>query len=350
LLKNIIKTKFALIIFISIILISIVNLSILYLFSSGPLKDTKTLIIEPGLSREQIANKLKSNDIIKFSKIFYYVSHIVAYKEPLKSGEYKFTPNISPLQVLKILFEGKSIIHKFKIIEGSMVYEIVQRIKEENLLFGEIRKNIPEGYLMPATYFYSYGDKKEQLTDQMLLGMSKSLDEVMPFLSPDSPLKTRLEVLTLASIVEKEASLDIERPLIAAVFLNRLKKGMKLQADPTSAYGVTEGKYKLDRAINKSDLNYPSLYNTYYVTGLPPGPICCPSLKSLKAVVQPANSSAIFFVVNGNGGHNFSNNLSDHNNFVNEYRKRQLKPTAPEADKPIIKNSTIQPINTKDQN
>jgi UPF0755 protein len=177
---------------------------------------------------------------------------------------------------------------------------------------------------MPSTYFYSYGDQKERLIEQMRKAMTLALDEVTAKLSADSPLKSRLDVLILASIVEKETGLDSERTTIAGVFINRLKKGMKLQADPTSIYAITEGKFKLARPLTKKDLAIISPYNTYYTSGLPPGPIACPGVKSLNAVVTPAKTNALYFVVNGKGGHNFSSNLMDHNENVLKYRQSKI--------------------------
>ncbi len=243
-----------------------------------------------------------------------------------------FTRNISPLQTLRILASGKSIIHKIIVPEGTVVSEVIKKINEESRLLGEIKGIIPEGFLMPSTYFFSYGDQKEQIIDHMRNLMSANLDKVMQNLAPDSPLKTRLEVLTLASIIEKEAGSNAEKPIIAAVFINRLKKNMKLQADSTTIYALTEGKFKLARALTKKDLLQELPYNTYYIKGLPPGPISCPSLKSLEAVVKSAKTDALFFVVDGKGGHNFSNNLNDHNRFVEIYRKSLIKVPEPAID------------------
>ncbi|HJD55803.1 MAG TPA: endolytic transglycosylase MltG [Rickettsia endosymbiont of Pyrocoelia pectoralis] len=324
-LRNILKTKFFFAIVSLIIFITLLNFSIFYIFVPGSLTQNKTIIIEPKLSVNQIVTKLYSNEVIKYPEIFKIVAKIYSVKNPLKSGEYVFTPNISPFQALKILASGKSVIHKMIIYEGSVVNEITNKISEEQRLIGEIKGIVPEGFLMPSTYFFSYGDQKEQLIEQMRSLMSANLDKVMTQLSPGSPLKTRLEVLTLASIVEKEAGTNAEKPIIAAVFINRLKKNMKLQADPTTIYALTEGKFKLARPLTKKDLLQELAYNTYYIKGLPPGPICCPSLKSLEAVVKPAKTDALFFVVDGKGGHNFSNNLNDHNRFVDSYRKSLIK-------------------------
>nr|WP_253307567.1 endolytic transglycosylase MltG [Rickettsia endosymbiont of Ceutorhynchus assimilis] len=320
-LKKTLKVKFTFIILLLILFITFLNFSIFYLFVPGSLPENKTLIIEPKLSVNQIVTKLYNNNIIKYPELFTIIAKLYSLKNPLKSGEYIFTSNISPLQTLKILASGKSIIHKLVIPEGMWVSEIVKKINEEDRLIGEIKGIIPEGFLMPSTYFYSYGDQKEQIIDRMRKLMSFNLDETMAKLSPDSPLKTRLEVLTLASIIEKEAGSNLEKPMIAAVFLNRLRKNMKLQADPTTIYALTEGKVKLGRSLTRKDLLQELPYNTYYIKGLPPGPICCPSKGSLEAVVNPAKITSLYFVVDGKGGHNFSNNIADHNRHVDSYRK-----------------------------
>ncbi|WP_410521197.1 endolytic transglycosylase MltG [Candidatus Tisiphia endosymbiont of Ditula angustiorana] len=304
-----------------ILLISGINFCIFYLFVPGLLAESKTLIIKPKLSINQITTILNDNKIIKYPYLFAFLTKMYSLKHPIKSGEYIFTQNISPMQTLKILSNGKSIIHKMIIPEGMRVHEIIQKINNEERLIGEILGTIPEGFLMPSTYFFSYGDQKEQIIDKMRKLMSLQLDKVMAKLSPNSPLKTRLDVLILASIVEKEASLDAEKPLIAAVFLNRLTKHMKLQADPTTIYAITLGKDKLARRLTKKDLAIQSPYNTYYVFNLPPGAISCPGVKSLEAVVNPATIDSLYFVVNIKGGHNFSNNLNDHNKYVEIYRK-----------------------------
>jgi UPF0755 protein len=316
-----VKIKYSFLILTFAILISAVNIGILYLFIPGPLENIETLIIEPKISIKQISDKMAKHKVIYAPVLFEFIAKIYSLRYKLKSGEYKFTRQISPLQVLNILSSGKSVIHKFTIPEGATTHEIIEKINAEGLLSGSINNDVPEGFLMPSTYFFSYGDSKEQLIDQMRKLMSAALDKVMLKLPPDSPLKTRLEVLTLASIIEKESGSDKEKPIIASVFLNRLRKGMKLQADPTTMYAVTKGKFKLNRLLTKKDLMMESPYNTYFVARLPLGPIACPGEKSLNAIANPADTDALYFVVDGNGGHNFANNLDDHNKNVQLYKK-----------------------------
>lgn len=327
--KHVIRIKFAILIICVLLILSFINLSAVYLEVPGPLDKVTTLIIPPHSSIKDISIKLRQNNIVHSKNLFCIIAKIYSLKYSLKSGEYMFTNSISPLQVLNILANGKSVIHKLVITEGMTTSEIVEKVNSESRLFGTIADSINEGFLLPSTYIFSYGDTKEQILNQMRKAMTFALDQAMIKLSSDSPLKTRNDVLTLASIIEKEARLDEERAIIAAVFLNRLKKGMKLQADPTSIYAITQGKLKLGRALTRKDLLIASPYNTYYIVGLPPGPIACPGMKSIMAVVSPATTKAIYFVVNGMGGHNFSDNLIEHNKYVDQYRKyRASKQTA----------------------
>ncbi|MFK7973391.1 MAG: endolytic transglycosylase MltG [Rickettsiaceae bacterium] len=304
--------------------ITSINLLVCYLILSGNLQEKKTIIIEPNLSIHQISELLEQNQIIKHGRFFELCSMLYSFYSPLKSGEYEFTTAISPYQVIKKLAKGRSIVRRLVIPEGYSVKEIIDKLNAEERLNGVINRNIPEGYLMPSTYFYSYGDQRNKILDEMLLGMSKALDQVMLKLSNHSPLKNRKDVLILASIVEKEAGNDQERKMIAAVFVNRLKKGMRLQADPTVIYAITRGKGKLGRLLTRQDLQIESEYNTYKIKGLPLGPISCPGLASLEAVVSPSQTKAMYFVANGQGGHNFANSLAAHNQNVRTFKKEQL--------------------------
>jgi UPF0755 protein len=324
-LQRAIKIKLGILLGALLVIPTSINVVGLYLYLPGPLQDSKNLIIEPGLSIQKISLKLAERGIITHPVLFEIIGKFYSLSLPLKSGEYKFTTNITPFQILRKLGLGKSIIHKLLIPEGYMVSEILELLNQEELLTGKIIEDIPEGYLMPSTYYYSYGDKRQKIIDKMRYKMSKTLDEIMLKLPSNSPVKTRMEVLILASIIEKEAGNDPERPAVAAVFLNRLKKGMKLQADPTSAYAITEGKYKLNRPLTKKDLKIESPYNTYYISGLPIGPISCPGRKSFEAIVNPAKIDSLYFVVDGKGGHRFSATLKDHNDNVQLFRQSQKK-------------------------
>lgn len=305
---------------ISIILIG--HLLFIYLMLPGPLMEKTVIIIEPNTHTRDIAQNLHDAGVIRYKFLFKVIAQFYSkFRHPLMSGEYEFTKRITPLQVIRILKSGKSIVHKLVIAEGLTVSEIMGKLDAEYRLIGSINENITEGFLMPSTYFYSFRDHRGTIVARMKDFMSKTLDELMPKLSPDSPLKTRTEVLTLASIVEKEALYDDEKPRIAAVFINRLKKKMKLQADPTTIYAITLGKYKLDHPLTRKELKIASPYNTYHVIGLPPTPIACPGKKSIEAVVSPMKTNELYFVVNGTGRHNFAPSLEAHNDNVVQYKQ-----------------------------
>ncbi|MDP5020708.1 MAG: endolytic transglycosylase MltG [Rickettsiaceae bacterium] len=314
--------KLTILISTAFIVISAANIFGGYLFLVGGLTEKKIIIIEPNSSIHKISVLLEQEQIIKYRQLFEVISKIYAYYTPLKSGEYEFSPAVTPYQVIRTLAAGKSIVHRLFIPEGYTVHEILELINSETRLVGTINDEIKEGYLMPSTYFYSYGDKRQTIVNLMKKQMSRTLDEAMSKLSASSPLKTRSDILIMASIIEKEAGYDDERNKIAAVFLNRLKKGMKLQADPTTAYAITNGKYKLTRSLTRADLKTSSPYNTYHIYGLPTGPISCPGRASLEAAVSPAISNDLYFVVNGLGGHSFSQSLKEHNMYVQKYKER----------------------------
>ena len=322
---KLLKIKLFVLISISVVVISTANILGGYLLLPGDLGEEKILIVKPRLSIHKISILLKKEKIINNAKLFEVISSVYCRFEPLKSGEYKFTKNITPYQVIRVLQKGKSIVHRMFIPEGYTVSKIIDVVNSEHRLTGKINSNIPEGYLMPSTYFYTYEDQRDKIIDHMRKGMSNALDEIMPKLSKNSPLKTRKDVLILASIIEKEAGNDQERPKVAAVFINRLKKGMKLQADPTTIYAITKGKRSLGRSLTKRDLRAKSEYNTYFVYGLPPGPISCPGRASLESVVSPAKIEALYFVANGKGSHNFSKTLKEHNYHVQKFRDRARK-------------------------
>lgn len=317
------RLKLFVLIIIAAAFISGFNILAGYFFLKGPLQEDKIIFIEEGLSTSKIAKKLSKEGIINYPNLFKALKKIYYKDSFFKHGEYKFTKEITPVQVIEKLVTGKSLVHKLFIPEGLMVSEILPIIEQQERLDGKITENIPEGYLMPSTYHYSRGDKREKIISMMKQSMSEAIDEAMIQLSPDSPIKTRKDLLILASIVEKEAGNDAERPKIAGVFINRLNKGMKLQADPTVAYAVTLGEYKLSRSLTRKDLAIESPYSTYHVHGLPKGPICCPGKKSIMAVARPTKTKALYFVVDGTGGHVFSNSYAEHDRHVKNYRQRQ---------------------------
>ena len=317
------KIIISILIIISIIAISLINLSIVYFHKPSSLKENYEIIISPGQNADLISEKLHDAGIVDHPKLFAIYLKLYSLASTLKSGEYLFTPNISPLQIIRILTSGKSIIRRLVIPEGLSTYEALSLIDNVKILTGEISYDIPEGYLFPNTYFYSYGDQKQNLVALMKKNMSKTLDKYVPELSENSYLKTRLDVLTLASIIEKETILQKEKPRIAAVYLNRLNKKIRLQADPTTIYAITKGKYSFNRYLKHKDLKIESPFNTYRISGLPPTPICCPGEEAIKAAVHPSNTNELYFVSEGNGSgkHHFANSFKEHIRNITKYRE-----------------------------
>jgi len=224
---------------------------------------------------------------------------------------------------MQILIEGKSIEHKVTIAEGLTVAEIYKVLEETPLLEGDLPPPPSEGSLLPETYSYLRGENRATLVERMQKDMDSTLTELWENRAPNIAIDTKEEALILASIVEKETGVASERSHVAAVFHNRLRKGMKLQSDPTVIYAITLGKEKLDRPLSKSDLGTDSPYNTYQVTGLPPGPIANPGRAALEATLKPDDSDDLYFVANGSGGHAFAKTLEEHNKNVAEWRKIQ---------------------------
>jgi UPF0755 protein len=229
-----------------------------------------------------------------------------------------------------VLIEGKSIAHRITAAEGltsAMIYDIVRR---NPFLAGDPSAHPLEGTLLPETYLYTRGTARKEMLDRMARAEQKLLARMWPTRSSGLPFKSPDEAVILASIVEKETALPEERPHIAAVFINRLRLGMKLQSDPTIIYGLTRG-YPLGRGIRESELAAPMPYNTYVVAGLPPTPICNPGKASIAAVLHPQVSGDLYFVANGTGGHVFTSSITEHEENVAKWRQIEKATAAPPA-------------------
>jgi len=283
-------------------------------------ENDQAIIVEKGMGMQDVADLLISKDLITNRYAFYLAAIIDHQWGKLKAGEFLIPNHARPAEIVRILCCGKVIVHKITFPEGSTAHEIIDEINKIDLLKGDIIHVPSEGFMLPDTYTYVYGDTKQSLVNRMEAAMIMTLAETWSKRQPGLPYTNSLEALTLASIVEKETGRKDERKRIAGVFVNRLKKGMRLQADPTVIYGITLGKSKLGRKISKNDLKSETIYNTYLIEGLPPRPICCPGKAAIEAAMQPLNTRDLFFVANGVGGHNFSSSLGQHNAFVSQYR------------------------------
>ncbi len=281
----------------------------------------KRFIIESGMTLRQVVEKLHSEKIVKNPSAFLYISQLIKGIDPkVRYGEYFFEKNTSYYKILHKLTKGNIFFRKLTIAEGLSSNSALESINVANGLIGQLPERIKEGSLLPETYFYSYNDTKAGIVKRMQDSMQKTIDELWEKRDMTIPVKTKEQAIILASIVEKETGIAEERPRVASVFVNRLRKGMKLQSDPTIIYSFTFGDKSLERPIKMSDIRNNSPFNTYHVFGLPPAPICNPGLASIKAVLNPIQTDFIFFVASGRGDHLFSSTLQEHNANVAKYR------------------------------
>ncbi len=286
----------------------------------GPLQKDALVLIDAGSSTQKISDTLLAAGAIDTPWLFRYGAYMKKQEGPLKAGEYDIKAHSSIAAIIAQLQSGKVYQHQLTIPEGLTSFEIITLINNAPAMSGGLETIPAEGTLLPETYNYTYGENRSTLVNRMAENMKKTLAALWKDHDSGILLKTPQEAVTLASIVEKETALPAERPRIAGVFMNRLKAPMPLQSDPTVIYAVTMGKMKLDRSITRNDLEMQSPYNTYQVTGLPPGPIANPGKASLNAVMHPEANQYFFFVADGTGGHAFAKTNDEHAANVAKWR------------------------------
>jgi UPF0755 protein len=284
----------------------------------GPLDQPVTLVIGKGSGRIAIAQELKSAQVISSKWMFVAFSHITR-GPPLKAGEYAFPAHLSLQDVITLLQSGRVVIHHITIPEGLTSFQIEALLRAEPALSGTIDVLPPEGSLLPETYNFVLDDTRAGLLTRMKTADTAFLAQAWQKRAANLPYKNIAEAVTLASIVEKETGVPEERAKVAAVFLNRLKQGIRLQSDPTVIYALAGGQGPLDRPLTHQDLAVASPYNTYVSPGLPPGPICNPGRAAIEAVLHPDANGYLYFVATGNGGHAFAATLEEHNRNVAQW-------------------------------
>jgi UPF0755 protein len=315
---------------ITIVLVSMIGVGAAYVYGKqkieapGPLQQDKIVNIPSRAGMTDIADILQREGVIDNNR-WAFIGSVFALKarSELKPGEYAFQKNASLRDVIGIMVEGKVVQHAVTIPEGLTSEQIVARLSENDIFAGAVKEMPREGTLLPETYKFPRGATRDQVIQRMQQTQKRVLAEIWERRNPDIPIKTPDQLVTLASIVEKETGKADERSRVAAVFVNRLRQRIKLQSDPTIIYGLVGGKGTLGRPIKRSEIQQPSPYNTYVVDGLPPGPIANPGRASLEAAANPARTRDLFFVADGTGGHAFTETYDQHQKNVAKLRSME---------------------------
>ncbi len=293
----------------------------------GPSTVTTNFMVRPNTGVAEIAEQLERRGLISDQRIFRLGVRAYDHEGGLKAGEYEIKAHASMRDIMELLESGKSVLASLTIPEGLTVAQAFQRIAEHEALTGDMPAEMPpEGSLIADTQRFTRGASRQQIIDKMVADQKRLVENIWNRRVSGLPLADINEFVTLASIVEKETGVADERSRVAAVFINRLNKGMRLQSDPTILYGLFGGKGRpADRPIYQSDIDKPTPYNTYTINGLPPGPIATPGRESLEAVANPSKTKDLYFVADGTGGHVFATTLEEHNENVARWRAIQRK-------------------------
>jgi UPF0755 protein len=283
----------------------------------GPASHPTTLVVPQGSTLAAAARELERVGAVRSTTGFLRFARRFGSSEPIRAGEYEIAPAMSAEDILALLQSGKTVQRLITIPEGMPSILVFERIAREKILTGKLP--IPaEGSVLPGTYSFQRGEPRKAVLKRMQDAMTATLDQLWIRRKANTVVNSKEEAITLASIVEKETGVPVERPMVAGVYSNRVRKGMKLQADPTIIYPITKGK-PLGRRIKLSEVRAVNDYNTYAMTGLPKGPITNPGRDAIAATLAPATTEALYFVADGKGGHVFSDTLAEHNANVQRY-------------------------------
>ncbi len=299
--------------FVAAAALALAALAAIYLWwwAPGPRPGPHRIIVLEGSTVGSVARQLDKQGAIPGSARTYYVmARLLGSHDPIQAGEFLIPRGVGGAAILDLLQHGKPVQRLITVTEGMPSIIIQEKLAANPYLTGPLPA-IPEGSVLPDSYGYERGQVRAALVERMQSAMTRAVDQLWPRRSSDCPVATKEQALILASIVEKETGKAIERPAIAGVYCNRLRIGMKLDADPTVIYPVTRGK-PLGRRILRSELNASNGYNTYRRAGLPEGPIANPGKASIAAVLHPARTKALYFVADGTGGHVFADTLAEH--------------------------------------
>ena len=293
----------------------------------GPLAEPIAVVIERGSGTQVVGTTLDERGVIRDPRVFAAAVWLTRKQGPLRAGEYLFPAHASLRQVLEVLRTARPVQRRVTLAEGLTARQMAAILQQAEGLVGDV-PTIDEGELLPETYAYTWGDSRASIVRRAATAMREALEKLWKERAPGLPLETPREAVVLASIVERETARPEERARVAAVFLNRLKRNMPLQSDPTVAYAASDGGV-LDRPLTRADLEMDHPFNTYRSRGLPPGPIASPGIDSLRAVLQPMDTDDLYFVADGSGGHAFARTLDEHNRNVARWRALERQRSAP---------------------
>ena len=301
---------------------------------AGPLSADKVVVIPTRSGTSEIAEVLQREGVVAHPSLFELAARLNG-RGPLKHGEYVFKAHASIADTIETLTNGRQIQHAITFPEGLTSEQIVNRLNENDVLSGDVGEIPPEGALLPDTYKFERGATRQQIVNLMRTKQREVLNQIWMRRNAEIPVRTPAEMVTLASIVEKETGRADERPRVAGVFINRLQKRMRLQSDPTIVYGLVGGRGTLGRGIQRSEIERATPYNTYVIEGLPPGPIANPGRAALEAVANPSRTKDLYFVADGTGGHAFADSLEGHQRNVTRWRqveRARQQSQAPDAN------------------
>jgi UPF0755 protein len=299
-----------------------------YFVQAGPAPAETVLVVKPGSGLNAIAGALAQAGVVENGLLFRAGVMRRGRTAQLKAGEYAFPAHASEAQVMDMLVAHKALEHRITIAEGLTSDAVVALINADSVLTGPAVV-VPEGSLLPETYLFERGTTRSELLARIHKAQEALLAELWPKRREGLPFASQEDALKLASMVEKETGIASERPRIAAVFINRLENGMKLESDPTIIYGLTKG-VPLGHPLRQSELAMPNPYSTYQIAGLPPTPISNPGRDAIAAVLNPADSQELFFVANGTGGHMFAKTIAEHQKNVAQWRRIEQQQSAGE--------------------
>ena len=294
----------------------------------GPSSEAVVIEVKRGDRLTFVTDELEAKGLISSPTIFRMAARYSGADADLKFGEYEIPAGASMEDVLGLITSGRGVQRKVTIPEGFTSWQVVQRLLETPELTGEIAAIPAEGSLAPNTYFYGRGDAREMILEQMAEAQKLIVAEAWARRAADLPYDTAEKMLVMASLVEKETAVNSERDMVAGVFVNRLRDGIKLQTDPAVIYGITEGHESLGRGLRRSELAKETPYNTYIINGLPPTPIANPGQAAIEAAISPAKVPYYYFGADGSGGHAFAVTLAEHNVNVAKWREIEAQAAA----------------------